>query len=382
MKILVANIGSTSFKYRLFEMPGAAVLAEGRIERIGRPGGDCPDYDTAILRCLAEVAGTDRPLRDLRDLSAIGFKAVHAGPLGGARLVNEAVLAAMDEHAFFAPAHNPPYADAMRAFRRRAPELPLVAVFETAFFEGMDEAATTYAVPYAWRAELGIRRYGFHGASHRWASERVQALLGRRDLRHISCHLGGSASVAAIRNGVAVDTSFGISPQSGLPHNDRVGDLDVFAALYVMKKRSLSPDAMAALLAGASGLAGISGGTGDVRDLQAASGRGDLRARLALDVFVRSVRHYLGAFLLELGGVDVVSFSGGIGERSPEVRAAVCAGLRELQIELDPGRNQGAGTDQILSPEDKTVKIILIHSNEEQIVAQSVADVMSSNHPE
>ena len=185
----------------------------------------------------------------------------------------------MEEYAFFAPAHNPPYVAAMRAFRRAAPDVPLVALFETAFFDRVAESATTYAVPYAWTAELGVRRYGFHGASHRAASERAQAVLGRGDLRHVSCHLGGSSSVAAIRHGVAVDCSFGMSPQSGLPHNDRVGDLDVFAALHVMKKRGLGVDEMAAILAGQSGLAGISGTSGDVRDLEAAAGgRGRARA--------------------------------------------------------------------------------------------------------
>ena len=172
-------------------------------------------------------------------------RTMHAGPLTGALPVDERVLAAMEEYAFLAPAHNPPYVAAMRAFRRKAPELPLVALFETAFFDRVAESATTYAVPWDWKEELGVRRYGFHGASHRAASERGQALLGRKDLRHVSCHLGGSSSLAAIRGGVAVGCSFGMSPQSGLPHNDRVGDLDVFAALYVMKKRGLGVDEMA-----------------------------------------------------------------------------------------------------------------------------------------
>jgi acetate kinase len=244
LKILVANIGSTSFKYRLFDMAAEQVLAQGRVERIGRSGGDCPDYETAIGRCLAELAGEGRPLAALSALSAVGFKAVHAGPLSGARPVDDQVLAAMEEYAFLAPAHNPPYVAAMRAFRRTAPGVPLVALLETAFFDRVPESATTYAVPWDWKQELGVRRYGFHGASHRAASERAQALLGRTDLRHVSCHLGGSSSVAAVRAGVAVDCSFGMSPQSGLPHNDRVGDLDVFAALHVMRKRGLGVDEM------------------------------------------------------------------------------------------------------------------------------------------
>ena len=171
MIILVANIGSTSFKYRLLEMPDVTVLAQGRVERIGQPGGECPDYDAAIARCRGEIVGEGRPLASLSELSAVGFKAVHAGPLGGARLVDDEVLAAMDEFSFMAPAHNPPYIAAMRAFRRSVPEVPLVALFETAFYDRVDEAVMTYAVPYEWKEQLGIRRYGFHGACHR-AGER------------------------------------------------------------------------------------------------------------------------------------------------------------------------------------------------------------------
>jgi acetate kinase len=377
MKILIANIGSTSFKYRLLETEGEAVLAQGKVERIGRPGGDCPDHDTAIRRSLDEVAGPGRPLGAISDLAAVGFKAVHAGPLGGARLVDDAVLAAMEEFAFVAPAHNPPYLAAMRAFRRLAPSLPLVALFETAFFDALDEATTTYAIPHEW-TRMGVRRYGFHGASHRAASERAQALLGRRDLRHVSCHLGGSSSVAAVRSGVAVDTSFGLSPQSGLPQNNRVGDMDAFAALFVMKKLGLDADGMARVLANESGLAGISGGSGDVRDLEDAAAKGDARARLALDVFVQAVRHYLGAFLIKLGGLDVITFSGGIGENSAAVRSAVCAGLSELGIALDPGRNAAARGASVLSSEGARVTILLVPADEETIVARAVAQVVGA----
>ena len=230
MNILVSNIGSTSFKYRLLDVDTGNVLASGRVERIGQPGG-CPDYDTAIAQCRAAIAG--------HRLDGVGFKAVHAGPVSGAQFVTDEVLAAMAEFSFHAPAHNPPYIAAMRSFRHAIPDVPLVALFETAFFDQLTPATTAYGVPFEWAEELGIRRYGFHGASHRAASEQVQQMLDRNDLRHISCHLGGSSSMAAIRNGIAVDTSFGMSPQSGLPHNNRTGDLDVFAALFVMKRLDL-----------------------------------------------------------------------------------------------------------------------------------------------
>jgi acetate kinase len=375
MIILIANIGSTSFKYRLLSMPEEAVLAEGRLERIGQ--AECPDYHTAIERCLGSIVGAGKPLATLGGLAAVGFKAVHAGPLGGARLVDEALLQAMEEFAFFAPAHNPPYAQAMRAFKLAQPKLPLCALFETAFFDSLDEATTTYAVPYEWRETLGVRRYGFHGASHRAASERVRGLVARRPLRHVSCHLGGSSSLAAVRDGVAVDTSFGISPQSGLPQNNRVGDLDVFAALYVMRRRGLGVEEMARILANESGLAGLSGVSGDVRDLEDAAARGDARARLALDVFVQAVRHYLGAFMVKLGGVDVVTFSGGIGENGASVRSAICAGLTDLGIELDEARNRNATGEARISAATAPVAIWILPADEERIVARATAAIVS-----
>ncbi len=375
MNILVANIGSTSFKYRLYAVERDAVLAQGRIERIGQPGGDCPDYETAIRRCVADIAGDGKPLRHLGELAAIGFKAVHAGPVSGARVVDDDVLAAMEEYAFFAPAHNPPYVAAMRSFARGVPGVPLVALFETAFFDRLSDAATTYAVPFAWREELGVRRYGFHGASHRAANEHAQSVLGP-GLRHVSCHLGGSSSLAAIRDGVAVDTSFGMSPQSGLPQNNRCGDLDVFAALFVMKKRGLGPDEMARVLSAQSGLAGVSGLSGDIRDLDEAAASGNARARLALDAYVRSIRHYLGAFLVELGGIDVLTFSGGIGENSPDIRVGVCAGLGEFGLVLDTALNADARGVARISSAASRVPILIVPADEERIVARATAEVV------
>ena len=340
--VLIANIGSTSFKYRLLDMSGPMVLAHGRIERIGQAGSECPNYEAALASCLDSIVGPGKALASVAELAGIGFKAVHAGAISGTRLIDEEVLAAMEEFSFFAPAHNPPYIAAMRAFRNAMPQVPLVALFETAFFQSLDEATVTYAVPYRWKEEDGVRRYGFHGASHRAASERVQALCRKPDLRHISCHLGGSSSLAAVRGGVAVDTSFGISPQSGLPQNNRVGDFDVFAALYIMQKHGLTIPEMARTLSRESGLAGIAGGSGDVRDLTADAAAGNTRAQLALDVYIRAIRHYLGAFLLELGGLDVLTFSGGIGENSVEIREAVCRGLEAFGVVLDGERHPEA----------------------------------------
>jgi len=371
MKVLIANIGSTSFKYCLFDMQGERLLAKGKAERICQADG-FPDYESAIRHCL-----WDRTSRDsLAGLDAVGFKAVHAGPLSGAHLVDDRVLAAMEEFSFHAPAHNPPYLAAIRAFQQIMPEVPLVVLFETAFFDSMDEASTTYAVPLPWRENLGIRRYGFHGASHRAAGERALQLIPKAGLRHVSCHLGGSSSVAAIRGGIAIDTSFGMSPQSGLPQNNRVGDLDAFALLFAMKRLGLSVDQTARILANDSGLAGISGASGDVRDLTAAAAQGDRRAQLALDVFVRAIRHYVGAFLLELGGIDILTFSGGVGENSSEVRSAVCEGMAEFGVILDADRNRTTPTDGRISAAQSRAAVYVVPADEERIVARAAAAVL------
>jgi acetate kinase len=384
MKILIPNIGSTSFKYRLLELPEGShrdetVLAQGRVERIGQPGGECADYKAAIHKCLGEIAGPGKPLAGLTEIDAVGFKAVHTGPLNQPQIVDDALLATMEEFSFLAPAHNPPYIAAMKAFQQELPGVPLVAVMEPFPYRFMDEASTTYAVPYAWRTEHGIRRYGFHGATHRAARERAQALLGRENLRHISCHLGGSSSVAAFRNGVVIGTSMGASPQSGLPQNNRVGDIDVFAVLYMMKKLGLGPDEMAKLLSSQSGLAGISGTSGDMRDLDEAAARGDKRARLALDVFVRAIRHYVGALLVELGGLDVITFSGGIGENGTAIRAAVLECLVPFGVELDEEKNAAVQGEGEISTHRSLVRVWVIPANEEAIVARETAAVVRRN---
>jgi acetate kinase len=373
MKCLIPNIGSTSFKYRVLDMPLESLLGEGRVERIGQAGQECGDYPAAIRKCIGDLVGAGKALKSLSEVEAVGFKVVHPGPMAGPRLVDEALFQAMDEFAFFAPAHNPPYAAAMRAFRRELPGVPLVAVFETTPYASLDEAATTYAVPYEWRKSYGIRRYGFHGASHRSANEHVQEMFGRSNLHHISCHLGGSSSVAAFRNGVAIDTSFGTSPQSGIPQNNRVGDIDAFAVLHMMKKLGVDADEMAHILGTQSGLAGISGRSGDIRDLDKAAAAGDRRSRLALDVFARAIRHYVGAFMLELGGLDVISFSGGIGENSAEIRSAVCSNLAGFGIELDESVNRTAQKAATISTEGSRVSVLVVPADEEIIVARETA---------
>jgi acetate kinase len=378
MKALVANIGSTSFKWRLYAMEDESVLAEGRAERIGGKGGEFPDHASAIGDCLGRLTGAGGPLKGLGDLGVVGFKAVHAKGISGSRLVDESVLGAMEEYSPLLPAHNPPYIKAMRAFGKSAPGVPLVAVFETAFFEGMTEEVSSYAVPRSWAREEGFRRYGFHGASHRWAAERALALCSQPGLRHISCHLGGSSSLAAIRAGQAVNTSFGMTPQCGLAQSNRVGDVDVFAVFHMMRLKGWGVEEVSRVLATESGLAGLSGTGGDMRDIWLAIESGSADAKLAVQVFVNDIRRYLGAFMVQLGGVDCITFSGGIGEKDGQVRAMALEGLDEFGIRLDPARNGASGVEARISADDSRVRVFTVKTNEELVVARAASEAAAA----
>ncbi|MCA9259599.1 MAG: acetate/propionate family kinase [Planctomycetales bacterium] len=393
MKILVANLGSTSFKYRLFDMNDERQLARGGVERIGSEESQCfveiegqrselithaPDHAAAVKLCLQQLTDPQSGcLNDAAEVSAIGFKAVHGGRAGGVVRVDDDVLAAMEEMAQVAPAHNPPYVAAMRQLRDKLPQIPLIAAFETGFHLTIPPRLRHYAVPYAWANDLGVQRWGFHGASHRYVAERTASLLGQDDLRVISCHLGGSSSVCAAANGQSRAASMGMSPQSGLPQNNRVGDFDPFALPMLMERLGMSLDEVLELLGEQSGLLGLSGLSGDVRDIAAAADGGDERARLALEVYTTSVRHYLGAYLVELGGADAIAFAGGIGENDAEVRKAICANLAELGIVLDEQANASArGEGPIHAPESRT-QIWIVPTNEEFIVARQVCQFLN-----
>lgn len=392
MKILVANLGSTSFKYRLFDMADNVQLARGGIERIGSAESRCtveiggkrqektlcvPDHAEAVRQCLAQLTDAQMGcLKDASEVSAIGFKAVHGGRISGVQRVTPEVLAAMEEMNDVAPAHNPPYIKAMRLLGEKLPEIPLVAAFETGFHQTIPEGNRYYAIPWEWAESGLVRRYGFHGASHRYIAERVAELLGP-GLRIISCHLGGSSSLCAIRDGKSAATSMGFSPQSGLPQNNRVGDLDVFALPVLMKRTGKSLDEVLSILNSQSGLLGLSGAGGDLRDIDEAAATGNARAKLALEVYSANVRHYLGAYLVELGGADVIAFTGGIGENRPAFRAAVCRNLEELGIVLDPKANEQAGGEAKISSAGSRVQVWVIPTNEELIVARQAAQLLS-----
>ncbi|MBL9090196.1 MAG: acetate/propionate family kinase [Planctomycetaceae bacterium] len=395
MKILVANLGSTSFKYRLFDMHDERQLARGGTERIGSSESKCfveiagkprreltavvPDHAVAVRHCLEQLTDpNDGCLRDGAEVAAIGFKAVHGGRYSGAQRVTPDVLAAMEEMSRVAPAHNPPYIKAMRLLSEKLPEIPLVAAFETGFHQTIPDRNKFYAVPYDWAEKYQIRRWGFHGASHRYIGGRCAELLGRKDLRVISCHLGGSNSLCAIRNGASQATSLGMSPQTGLLHNNRVGDFDPFALPVLMKATGKSLDEMLDDLACRSGLLGLSGVSEDVRDVEQAAAAGNARAKLALEVFVGSIRQYLGAYLVELGGCDVVAFAGGIGENGVKIREAVCAGLEGLGIKLDPAKNAAAKGETKISADDSQTQVWIVPTNEEIVVARLARETLEA----
>ncbi|WP_428938281.1 acetate/propionate family kinase [Fontivita pretiosa] len=374
MLVLVANLGSTSFKFKLLDMErDGEVVARGGYERIGQPGAPYRTHADVIEVILKELA--ERKQKP----DAIGFKAVHGGPISGAVRVTDEVIATMEQFADVAPAHNPPYIAAMRAFREKLPNTPQVAAFETAFHQTIPLPRQVYAIPWEWTEKLGIRRYGFHGASHRYIATRVPELVGREQSRRIiSCHLGGSSSICAIENGRSVANSFGMTAQSGLPHNNRVGDFDAFALLKLIRQ-GLSLEEIFKRLSREGGLLGISGVSNDMRDIEKAAAEGNARAKLAIDALVEAVRHYIGAYLVVLGGCDVLAFTGGIGENGVAVREAICRNLEFAGIVLDRSKNQVRGQETKISAVESGAEIWIVPTNEELIVARQTMAVLQVN---
>ncbi len=394
MMVLVANLGSTSFKYRLLDMSTESQLARGGVERIGAASSRAfvqigeyqgelelavPHHGIAVKACIDQL--TDPKfgcLKSSSEISAIGFKAVHGGRLQGVFRIDASVLDAMEEVNSVAPAHNPPYIAAMRQLASTASDIPLVAAFETDFHRSIPEAQRHYAIPSEWADALPIRRWGFHGASHRYIGWRTSQLLGREDARIVSCHLGGSNSLCAIQNGKSVATTMGMSPQSGLPQNNRIGDIDPFCLPLLMKHTGKSLEEVLKVLANEGGLLGISAGlSGDIRDLEAASESGNVKAKLALDVFTSEIRRHLGGMMMAMGGADAIVFTGGIGENSRSVRAGVCQGLEDMGIAIDLDLNQKTGAIEArLDRAGSKIQLWVVPTNEELIVArQTIAAI-------
>ncbi len=394
MKILVANIGSTSLKWRLFDFSNNAerLLHKGGFERV-------TDYPKAIEDCLAELKKANA-IASESELSAVGFKTVIAKNVTGCVRLDERVLQAMTDYNGLAPAHNPPYITGIKLFAQRMPSVPLIALFETAFHQFAPEASQRYAVPQAW-LDIGVRRWGFHGASHKFIAERSAELLCRPDvaesarqlyvnngaakisgapLRVISCHLGGSSSVTGILNGASIGTSMGMSPQSGLPQNNRVGDLDAEALPYAVKTLGLTVEQAQKQLSKQGGLLGVSGVSNDVRDIAEAAGKGNANAKLALNVFVASARHWIGSYFLQLNGADAIVFTAGTGENQASLRAAICANLENLGIKIDAEKNNSTrATEAIISAADSAVKIFVIPTNEELVGAREAKRFLEAN---
>ena len=393
--ILVINIGSTSLKYALFDMATESQLANGLIERIGNKKSSFTHwqmnkqkttntidttygYESAIKQMLKVLikngSNEEGIVRDESEIEAVGFKTVHAGKIKESSILTNEIIKMMERYSCVVPAHNPPYINAIKKFKEILPQTPLVGVFETHFHRHMPEYAYLYGVPYEWYKKHDIRKYGFHGASHRYASEKASEILNLEldKSKLITCHLGGSSSITAIQNGISIDTSMGFSTQSGIPMGNRVGDLDPFIIPYIMEYESLSFKEVMDKLIKQGGLLGISGNSGDERDLEEISDKNN-RADIALKSFVYNIIKYIGSYITIMNGVDAITFSGGIGENSPKIREEICNGLELFKISLNDRKNKGCvrrKEDIIISDSRSKVKVIVIPANEALIVAR------------
>lgn len=404
MLILCANVGSTSFKYQIIDVQTSQTLVKGVVERIGNSPSpfthaipnkltvhgtiEAPSHNAAIAHSINLITHPkEGAIRNLNALGGVGFKTVFAKGIWRSALITEQVIEALEAYIPLVPLHNSAYLASIRAFQELAPNTPLVAVLETWFHQTIPDYAYEFGVPRAWVEKHQVRRYGFHGTSHRYIAERVPQLLdaslnGSKQTRKsaspriISCHLGGSSSLCAIHDGKSIDTTMGVSTQYGLIQSTRSGDFDPFAMLYVMEEENWSTVEIRRQLINESGLLGISGVSGDVRDIEAAAKAGNDDARLALETYFYGVKKYIGAYIAALGGVDVIAFTGGIGEKSATARRAICDGLQWQGILLDPQKNENHTGEGELSTADSRAKILVIPANEELIVARETAEVI------
>ncbi|HIS44370.1 MAG TPA: acetate/propionate family kinase [Candidatus Scatomorpha merdigallinarum] len=389
MKILVSNVGSTSLKFKLYDMPSEAVLCEAKIERVGsdhdaiysykdanrdekREGCSVPGYTEGIRLFLTDMSGVCGE----GEIAAVGFKTVLAKGYYGIHELTDKVIAAMREYLFVAPAHNGPYLEAIGCFREIMPGARLVGVFETAFHTTIPPERTLYSLPYEWYERYGIKRMGYHGASHSYVADTLKSRYGSTG-RSVSCHLGGSCSLCAIEDGRSVDTSFGFSLQTGVMHANRAGDIDSYIVPYLLNE-GISMDEILYGLSKNGGLLGVSGVSNDLRMVLAAADEGNERAKLAVDMFVNQIVKYAGAFTAELGGLDNLVFTGGIGENSVAVRERVCSALSFFGLELDSSANNApnSGVREISSPNSR-VRALVIPANEELGIARRSYELIS-----
>ena len=389
MKILVLNCGSSSIKYQLYEMPGGEVLAKGLVQRIGEQEASLeqqsaagsirltepvPDHKVGLRRTVELLAeGPKAPLASVQEIGAVGHRVVHGGEhFAATTLVDDTVIEAIRAHSQLAPLHNPPNLLGIEVARAVLPQVPQVAVFDTAFHQTLPPHAYLYALPRHLYSDARIRRYGFHGTSHRYVTQRAAELLGRPagEVNLISCHLGNGSSVTAVRGGKSVDTSMGLTPLEGLVMGTRSGDIDPAIIFHLARVEGMSLEDIDKLLNKKSGLLGLSGKSNDVRELLELKDRGDEHAAMALEVCCYRLKKYVGAYFAVLGRLDALVFTAGIGENSAFVRERVCDGLEGLGIQIDPQKNQTArGKDADISPAGPKTRVLVVPTNEEKLIA-------------
>ena len=394
MKILVINAGSSSLKYQLLDTDNQEVLAKGLCERIGidgkftykAPGKNTidavdvamPTHSEAIQAVMNALVDPDNGvIASMKEIDAVGHRVVHGGETFACSVkIDDKVMAALEECIPLAPLHNPANITGIKACQAvMGPDVPQVAVFDTAFHQTMPPVAYTYALPYEYYEKDKVRRYGFHGTSHKYVSQRAAAMLGKpiEELKLISCHLGNGSSVTAIDGGKSVDTSMGFTPLAGLPMGTRSGDLDAGILEYLMGKYSLDIKEMLNILNKKSGVLGVSGVSSDFRDLGEAGEKGNTRAALAVDMFNYGVKKYIGAYAAAMGGVDAIIFTAGVGENSADQRMAIASGLEFMGVKMDAEANNTRGKETVISTADSQVKVLLIPTNEELMIALDTA---------
>lgn len=396
MKVLVLNAGSSSVKYQLMQPDDGVVLAKGVVERIGLSGallthraydkpvvkliGEILDHKVAIEYVLSILLSKNHGvIKDKQEIAAVGHRVVHGGEaFSDSVLISDEVIREMTRCIDFAPLHNPPNLKGIAAAKALLPDVPQVAVFDTAFHQRMPDYAYIYGIPYALYKRHGIRRYGFHGTSHRYVSQQAATLLDRpiEKLKMITCHLGNGSSVAAIQNGRSIDTSMGFTPLEGLLMGTRSGDMDPAIILHIMRKEELTPSEMNTMLNKHSGVLGVSGISSDMREIEEKY-HSDQRARLAMNIFTTRIKKYIGAYAATLGGLDAVIFTAGIGENSGMVREMVCRDMQFLGIELDEKKNEKIrGEEAFITRPGSKVKVMVIPTNEEWVIAMDTAKIV------
>ncbi len=398
MNVLVINCGSSSLKYQVLDMKTESLMAKGLVERIGLDGsiithekiGDdekfkletpMANHTDAIGHVLEAIMDKDHGvITSMDEIGAVGHRVVHAGEkYASSVLITPDVINALEECVELAPLHNPPNLSGIDACKALMPNTPMVGVFDTAFHQTMPPESYIYAIPYEYYEKYGIRRYGFHGTSHKYVAEKAAEMLGKdiNKLKLITCHLGNGASVTAIKNGKSIDTSMGFTPLEGLVMGTRSGDIDPAIVTFMREKECLKPGEANDILNKKSGVLGISGVSSDFRDLEKAAEEGNERAILALKVFARKVRFYIGAYIAEMNGVDAIVFTAGVGENDIGMRDLICSDLDNLGIKIDLAKNRVRGKETVLSTDDSKVKILLVPTNEELMIARDTYNIVT-----